>query len=82
MSTRKPDRLERICTKLFFGNERTTRNSHVTYREVESLLRKEYRWVERMVEGEKVSGETGTEGDLAYNQACEDILAKLKERVR
>ena len=26
---------------------------------------------------EKVSGDTGTEGDAAYNQACEDIAAKI-----
>lgn len=45
-----------------------------------ALLRREHRAIVRMVRGEKVSGETGTEGDIAYNQAIDDILAKLKAR--
>ena len=43
------------------------------------LLRQYHQEVVELVKNEKVSDETGTEGDTAYNQAIDDILAKLEE---
>ena len=42
------------------------------------LLRTERALAVRACRREKVSGETGTEGDRAYNHACDDCAAAIR----
>ena len=79
MSTRKPDRFDRLCAERVLES---ADHHFLSAAEAAVLMREEHREVLALVEDEKVSGETGTEGDLAYNQACDDILAKLKARAQ
>lgn len=78
MMAKKPDKFERDVDSLIHGSYPMA-DTCVTRNEAVTLLRQYHAEVVAMVQNEKVSGETGTEGDIAYNQALDDVLAKLKE---
>jgi hypothetical protein len=83
MKTKKPDRFERIVLAAIKKQD-TPESPSVWLNgpDIVKLLRQEHRWMVRMVKEEKVSGETGTEGDIAYNQALDDVLDRLTRRAK
>jgi hypothetical protein len=74
-----PDRFERMLAKNCMQSDEW-RAYMIPAQRVLDMLRREPRWVVQMVKDEKVSGATGTEGDIAYNQALDDVLDQLKKR--
>lgn len=81
MKPRKPDRFERMVLSRFERWRNAVGDTAQWHsKDVIKLLRREHAWMRRMVRCEMVSGETGTEGDVAYNQACLDILEQLAQR--
>jgi len=81
MSTRKPDRWERALGR-HHGDEDDWRAKCIPAQRVLDLLRKEHRAVMRIVNREKVSGINDSDREESYNQACDDLLAKLKARAQ
>lgn len=75
------DRFERMVQRKFpYWRKFLKGDPMIGWGQAADLLRSEHAWMRRMVKGEMVSGETGTEGDIAYNQACLDILKQLEQR--
>lgn len=77
MKSHKPDRWEREIEKLPNDSECGLWKS-----EVLGLLRKQHRWVQRTVKRLPLYTATATEFKEGYTMACNDILAKLKERAK
>lgn len=76
---RKPDRFERVVI------ERSKKDSGLWSDNVADLLRKEHRWVERMIQKNRTSIDNHRDAfDTAYvdgyMEACADFLNMLKQR--
>lgn len=80
---RKPDRFERDIRKCtLYGNGSCTPKL-ISIHDAVVLLRKEHRWVERLVKKAAASVENGIEPGAARNgylMACNELLKQLKQR--
>ncbi len=74
------DKFERMVEKAKYGNGL---DGWFFYPEhVVRLLRLQHAAYVRMVQNEKLSGETDEAVDIGYNQACEDILNQFENYKR
>ena len=79
MKPRKPDRVERMVRQIVKSDEDVGYDAFCFPNDVIKLLRKEHKWMRRMVKSISQDYES-TVGDTAAEMLRDEILARLAQR--